>query len=35
MCVALAGHTGWQLSEIKEMDAEDLMEWCDACPKQD
>ena len=33
-CIALASHTGWSLSEMKEMDSEEFIDWIDSCPKE-
>lgn len=33
--MALASHTGWSLTEIKQMDGQELMDWLEALPKQD
>lgn len=32
-CLALASFTGWQLSEIDEMDSEEFYEFCLLLPK--
>ncbi len=33
-CIALASHTGWQLSELLSMTGEDFVQWLEACPKE-
>jgi hypothetical protein len=32
-CVALASVTGWQLSELMELDSNELLAWLEACKK--
>jgi hypothetical protein len=32
--IALASHTGWQLSELLELDGHELMAWLDVLPKR-
>lgn len=33
-CLTLASYTGWQLSELKELSVDELVEWIDMIPKQ-
>lgn len=33
-CLALASHTGWQLSELMGLTVEELVEWCGLLPRQ-